>query len=57
MVVMSMENWEEINFENEVYQKLIEAQAEARSTSKHLSHDEVFGPRQKISGYKGSKKC
>jgi PHD/YefM family antitoxin component YafN of YafNO toxin-antitoxin module len=55
MVVMSMENWEEINFENEIYQKLIEAQTEARSTAKRLSHDEVFGPlRQKIANYKGS---
>jgi prevent-host-death family protein len=55
MVVMSMENWEEINFENEIYQKLIEAQSEARSTTKRLSHDEVFGPlRQKIAGYEGS---
>ena len=55
MVVMSMESWEEINFENEIYQKLIEAQAEACSTAKRLSHDEVFGPlRQKVAGYKGS---
>jgi prevent-host-death family protein len=55
MVVMSMENWEEINFENEIYQKLIEAQAEAQSTTKRLSHDEVFGPlRQKIASYEGS---
>ena len=49
MVVMSMEAWEEMNFENEIYLKLVEAQAEARSTAKRLSHDEVFGPlRQKI---------
>jgi PHD/YefM family antitoxin component YafN of YafNO toxin-antitoxin module len=55
MVVMSMENWEEMNFENEIYQKLVEAQAEARSNPKRLSHDEVFGPlRQKIADYKGS---
>jgi hypothetical protein len=26
---MSMEAWEEMNFENEIYQKLAEAQAEA----------------------------
>jgi prevent-host-death family protein len=49
MVVMSMDSWEEMNFENEIYQKLIEAQAEAQSTSIRLSHDEVFAPlRQKI---------
>jgi hypothetical protein len=52
MVVMSMEAWEEMNFENEIYQKLTEAQAEARSNPRRLSHDEVFGPlRQKIAGY------
>ena len=52
MVVMSMEAWEEMNFENEIYQKLTEEQAEARSNPRRLSHDEVFGPlRQKIAGY------
>jgi len=55
MVVMSMEAWEEMNFENEIYQKLIEAQAEARSNPRRLSHDEVFGPlRQKIANYGSS---
>ena len=33
MVVMSMEIWEEMNFENEIYQKLTEAQTEAQSKS------------------------
>ncbi|MCL2765221.1 MAG: type II toxin-antitoxin system Phd/YefM family antitoxin [Treponema sp.] len=52
MVVMSMNNWEEMNFENEIYQKLIEAQAEAQSNPMRLSHDEVFKPlRQKIKNY------
>jgi PHD/YefM family antitoxin component YafN of YafNO toxin-antitoxin module len=52
MVVMSMNNWEEMNFENEIYQKLIEAQAEAQSNSNRLSHNEVFDPlRQKINNY------
>jgi prevent-host-death family protein len=52
MVVMSMEAWEEMNFENEIYQKLTEAQTEARSNPRRLSHDEVFGPlRQKIADY------
>jgi len=55
MVVMSMENWEEMNFENEIYQKLLEAQAEARSNPRRLSHDEVFGPlRKKIADYNNS---
>ena len=55
MVVMSMEAWEEMNFENEIYQKLLEAQAEAHSNPKRLSHDEVFSTlRKKIANYKGS---
>jgi len=57
MVVMSMEIWEEMNFENEIYQKLVEAQVEAQSNPSRLSHDEVFGPlRQMIAGYTGSPK-
>jgi PHD/YefM family antitoxin component YafN of YafNO toxin-antitoxin module len=55
MVIMSMEAWEELNFGNEVYQKLIEAQAEVRSNPKRLSHDEVFGPlRLKVAAYQGA---
>jgi hypothetical protein len=57
MVVMSMEIWEEMNFENEIYQKLIEAQVEAQSNPRRLSHDEVFAPlRQMIAGYTASSK-
>jgi prevent-host-death family protein len=55
MVVMSMESWEEMNFENEIYQKLVEAQAEARSSPIRLSHSEVFEPlRKKIKDYMDS---
>ena len=42
MVVMSMETYENNLFESEVYAKLKEAETEARSTKKRLSHDEVF---------------
>ena len=57
MVVMSMNIWEEMNFENEIYQKLIEAQIEAKTNSGRLSHEEVFGPlRQKITSYLNSSK-
>jgi len=57
MVVMSMEAWEEMNFENEIYQKLMEAQTEARSNPTRLSHDDVFGPlRQKIIGQQNPSK-
>ena len=48
MVVMSMEIWEEMNFENEIYQKLVEAQVEARSNPSRLSHEEVFSPLRKM---------
>ena len=52
MVVMSMNILEEMNFENEIYQKLIEAQAEAKLSPKRLSHNEVFDPlRQKVNNY------
>jgi len=52
MVMMSMNNWEEMNFENEIYQKLVEAQAEAQTTAIRLSHCDVFDPlRQKINNY------
>ena len=45
------------DFENEIYQKLTEAKAEAQLNPKRLSHDEVFGPlRRKIANYKGSSK-
>jgi len=52
MVVMSMNSWEEMNFENEIYQKLVEAQAEAESNPLRLLHNEIFNPlRQKINNY------
>jgi hypothetical protein len=42
------------DFENGIFKKLIEAQAEARANPKRLSHDEVFGPlRQKIAHFRG----
>ena len=55
--ISDMETWEEMNFENEIYQKLVEAQLEAQTNPRRLSHDEVFGPlRQMIAGYTGSLK-
>jgi prevent-host-death family protein len=51
-VVMSMNIWEEMNFENEIYQKLVEAQAEAQTNPIRLTHGEVFDPlRKKINNY------
>jgi prevent-host-death family protein len=42
MVVLSMEAWEEKQFESEIYDKLLEAETEARLSNKRLSHEEVF---------------
>jgi hypothetical protein len=45
------------DFENEIYQKLLEAQAEAHSDLRRLSYDEVFDPlRKKIASYIESSK-
>ena len=42
MVVMSIEAYEHRQFENEVYLKLKEAELEAKSTDKRVTHEEVF---------------
>ena len=42
MVVMSMEAYEAKQFESEIYLKLKEAEFEAKTTDKRLSHEEVF---------------
>jgi prevent-host-death family protein len=42
MVVMSMEAYERLQFESEVYFKLKEAELEAETTNKRYSHKEVF---------------
>lgn len=42
MVVMSVEQYEKLNFENEIFIKLKEAELEAKSTKKRYSHDEVM---------------
>ena len=43
MVVMSIEAYEKLQFENEVYFKLKEAELQAKSTDVRYSHEEVFG--------------
>jgi prevent-host-death family protein len=51
MVVMSMEAYEDTLFESEMYYKLKEAEAEAKSTKRRFSHDEVFSElRRRITG-------
>ena len=47
MVVMSIEAYENIQFENEVYFKLKEAELQAKSTDVRYSSDEVFGTLRK----------
>jgi prevent-host-death family protein len=42
MVVMSIEAYEKLQFESEIYFKLKEAEMEAKSTSQRLSHEDVF---------------
>ena len=42
LVVMSMEAYEQGRYETEVYNKLLEADQEANSTSKRYSHNEVI---------------
>jgi prevent-host-death family protein len=42
MVVMSIEAYEARQFESEIFQKLKEAQIEAKSTDIRYSHDEVI---------------
>lgn len=42
MVVMSMEAYEQKQFENEVFLKLREAELEAKSTKTRYSHDDIF---------------
>jgi len=49
MVVMSIEAYENKQFESEIFHKLKEAQLEAKSTEMRYSHKEVFsGLRLKV---------
>ena len=51
MVVMSIEAYEAKQFEREIFDKLKEAELEAKSTDMHYSHEEVFsGLRSKVAG-------
>ncbi|WP_249028804.1 type II toxin-antitoxin system Phd/YefM family antitoxin [Tannockella kyphosi] len=47
MVVMSIEAYEKLQFENEIYFKLKEAKLQAKSTDIRYSHEEVFGDLRK----------
>ncbi len=43
MVVMSMEAYEQMVFQHDVYFKLKEAEIESAHSNERYSHDEVFG--------------
>lgn len=47
LVVMSMECYEQQRFESEIYDKLREAEIEAASTDKRLTHQEVMDAARK----------
>lgn len=47
MVVMSMEAFERLQFESEIYFKLKEAEMEAKTTNKRFSHEDVFADLRK----------
>ena len=47
MVVISVEAYEDIKFQNEVYFKLREAEIESKNSDKEYNHDEVFGDLRK----------
>lgn len=58
LVVMSMEAYEEKCFENEVYDKLREAEIEAESTTERFSHDEVMAAvRNRIKEWEDGKRA
>lgn len=42
MVVMSVEAYENMKFQNEIYFKLKEAEMENKNSDKRYTHDEVF---------------
>ena len=55
MVVMSMEAYEEKQFESDIYLKLKEAELQTQSTDERLSHEFVFdGLRERIREYEGN---
>lgn len=49
LVVMSIEQYENMQYDNEIYAKLKEAELEAKHSDVRYSHSEVFGEiRQRI---------
>lgn len=51
MVVMSIETYEKLQFENDIFLKLKEAEFEAKSTTKRILHEEVMKElRERIDG-------
>ena len=58
MVVMSMDAYEEGRYESQVYDKLLEAEIQAVSTSRRVSHEEVMrSARERLKQAEGDRRA
>ena len=58
IVVMSMDAYEEGRYESQVYDKLLEAEIQADSTSRRVSHEEVMrSARERLKQAEGDRRA
>ena len=58
IVVMSMDAYEEWRYESQVYDKLLEAEIQAVSTSRRVSHEEVMrSARERLKQAEGDRRA
>lgn len=58
IVVMSMDAYEEGRYESQVYDKLLEAEIQAVSTSRRVSHEEVIrSARERLKQAEGDRRA
>ncbi len=58
IVVMSMDAYEEGRYESQVYDKLLEAEIQAVSTSRRVSHEEVMrSARERLKQAEGDRRA
>lgn len=58
IVVMSMDAYEEGRYESQVYDKLLEAEIQAVSTSRRVSHEEVMrSARERLKRAEGDRRA
>ena len=58
IVVMSMDAYEEGRYESQVYDKLLEAEIQAVSTSRRVSHEEVMrSARERLKQTEGDRRA